>query len=330
MAAIIVASTRPAAGKTALVACLAARATAEGRKTAVAQAFAAVQEDAGAAAFQNLVPDAATAAPVRFSGAVPGDEETGEAIGRLEELASSRDYVVIEGLASATEQNLSLARALNGRVVLVAPFGDAPVVEARSYGGLLAGVVVNSVPRYKTRAFANGSPAGLEESGIPFLGWIPEDRRLVAPSLRGLAGHLEGEFAACEKHGDRLIDNLLIGGMVHQKASFYLGSRQDVAVLVRGERPDIQLAALQTETVRALILTGGVKPIEYVYYEAQRLGTPIVVVPADTHQAAAKLEAAVGQARFDHPDKLARYLELAEGRLDFAALDAALAQPVSG
>lgn len=328
MAAIIVASTRPAAGKTALAACLAARAVGAGRKTAVAEAFAAVQEDA--AAFQSLVPDAATAAPVRYSGGLPGDGETGEAVGRLEELARSREYVVIEGLAGAPEQNLSLARSLGGRVVLVAPFGDAPAVEARSYGGLLAGVVVNSVPRYKTRAFANGSAAGLEESGIPFLGWMPEDRRLVAPSLRGLAAHLEGEFVACENQGDRLIDNLLIGGMVHQKAPFYLGSWQDVAVLVRGDRPDIQLAALQTETVRALILTGGVRPIEYVYYEAERLGTPIVVVAADTHRAATRLETAVGQARFDHPDKLARYLELAEGRLDFAALDAALAQPATG
>ena len=103
-----------------------------------------------------------------------------------------------------------------------------------------------------------------------------------------------------------------------------------MAVLVRGDRPDIQLAALQTGTVRALILTGGVRPIEYVYHEAERLGTPVVVVPTDTYQAAAKLEAAVGQARFDHPDKLARYQELAEGRLDFAALDAALAQPATG
>jgi len=329
MAAIIVASARPAVGRTTLAACLAARAAGDGRKTAVAQAFASTEGDAGAA-FQDLVTDAATVAPVRYSGSLPGEKETGEANGRLGELARDREYVVIEGLAGGPKQNLSLARSLDGRVVLVARFGDAPEPEARSYGDLLAGVVVNSVPRYKTRAFANGSPAGVGESGIPFLGWIPEDRRLVAPSLRGLAAHLEGEFVVCEEHGDRLIDNLLIGGMVHQKAPFYLGSWQDVAVLVRGDRPDIQLAALQTETVRALILTGGVRPIEYVYYEAERLGTPIVVVPADTHRAAARLEAAMEQARFDHPDKVARYLELAEGRLDFAALDAALAQPATG
>jgi len=330
MAAVIVASTKPRAGKTALAACLVARFAGAGWKTAVAKAFAAGEDDPDAAAFRNLLPDAAGADPVRFSGDLPGDGETGEAIERITALAHGRDAVVIEGLAGAAERNLSLARALEGRVVLVAPFGDDPVAEARAYGGHLAGVVVNSVPRHKVRAFVNGSQGRLQEADVPYLGWIPEDRRLIAPSVRDLAEHLEGEFVVGEDNGGRLIDNVLIGGMVHEGGAFYFGSQQDVGVLVRGDRPDIHLAALQTETVRALILTEGVQPIEYVYYEAERLGTPVVVVPADTHGAAAKLEMAVGQGRFDHPDKLARYLELAEERLDFSALDSALAQPVTG
>ena len=330
MTVAIVASTKPRAGKTAFAACLAARLIAAGQKTVVAKAFATVEDDPDAAAFRNLVPDASGTDPVRFSGDLPGDEKTGEAIGRIEALVRDRDAAVIEGLAAAPEQNLSLARGLNGRVVLVVPFGDDPVAAAQAYGDRLAGVVVNSVPLYKIRTFENGSRIRLEEAGIPHLGWIPEDRRLTAPSVGDLAEYLEGEFVVREEHRGRLIDNVLIGGMVHEGGSSYFGSRQNVGVLVRGDRPDIQLAALQTETVRALFLTKGVRPIEYVYYEAERLGTPIVVTSADTHRAAAKLEAAVGQTRFDHPDKLARYLELAEGRLDFAALDAALAQPVTG
>ena len=330
MTVTIVASTKPGTGKTALAACLAARFTATGQKIGVAKAFTAVEDDPDAAAFRSLLPDAAAATPVRYSGEVPGDEETDEAIERLEELARGRDAAVIEGLAGAPGPNLSLARALDGRVVLVAPFGDDPAAQARSYEERLAGVVINSVPRYKLRGFVNGSRKRTEEADVPYLGWIPEDRRLLAPSVRDLAGQLEGEFVVCESHADRLIDNVLIGGMVREWASFYFGSRHNVGVLVRGDRPDIQLAALQTGTVRALILTTGVRPIEYVYYEAERLGTPVVVVEADTHRAAAMLETAVGRARFDHPDKLARYLELAEDRLDFGALDAALAQPVTG
>ena len=330
MTVTIVASTKPGTGKTALAACLAARFAAGGQKIGVAKAFASVEDDPDAATFRNLLPDAATATPVRYAGDLPGDGEAGEAVERLQELARGRDAVVIEGLAGAAGLNLSLADALDGRVVLAGLPGDDAAAEAKSYGGRLAGVVINCVPRYKVRTLVNGSRRRFEDAGITYLGWIPEDRRLAAPSVRDLAGHLEGEFVVCEEHADRLIDNVLIGGMVHEKASFYFGSRQNVGVLVRGDRPDVQLAALQTETVRALILTTGVRPIEYVYYEAERLGTPVVVVPADTHSAAEKLEAAVAESRFDHPDKLARYLELAAEHLDLTSLDAALARPVTG
>jgi len=330
MAIFIVASTKPGTGKTALAACLAARFAATGQRIGVAKAFTRVEDDPGAATFRNLLPDAAAAAPVQHTGDVPGDGEAREAIERLQELARGVDAVVIEGLAGAAGLNLSLADALDGRVVLVGLPGDDAAAGAASYGDRLAGVVINSVPRYKVRAVVNGSRRRFEDAGITYLGWIPEDRRLAAPSVRDLAGRLEGEFVVCEEHADRLIDNVLIGGMVHERASFYFGSRQNVGVLVRGDRPDIQLAALQTETVRALILTTGVRPIEYVYYEAERLGTPVVVVPADTQGAAEKLETAVAEARFDHPEKLARYLELAAEHLDLASLDAALAQPVTG
>ena len=330
MSVLIVASTKARAGRTALAACLAARFVQAGGKTALAKGFAAADDDPDAAAFRKLVPEAVSAEPVVCAGSAPTDEEVAEAAKRLKGLARGRDAVVVEGPAGAPECSLALARALGGKVVLIVPPGDDPAAEARPYDGHLAGVVVNPVPRYRVRTSPQASRELCEGASVPFLGWLPEDRRLVAPSVRALAERLEGEFVVWEENADRLIDHILIGGLVRESAPFYFGSRENVAVLARGDRPDMQLAALQTGTVGALLLTQGARPIEYVFYEAERLGIPVAVVQADTHEAAARLGAVLEGVRFDHPDRLARCLELVEQGLDLAALDPALARPVTG
>jgi len=53
-------------------------------------------------------------------------------------------------------------------------------------------------------------------------------------------------------------------------------------VVVRGDRPDIQMAALSGDT-SCLILTGGYLPTQYVEYEATETSVPIVCVDDDTH-----------------------------------------------
>jgi len=330
MAVLIIASTEPGAGKTALAAGLVSRFASAGQKAGLAKAFATSDDDPDAAAFKLLVPDAPGSEPVLFSGDAPDDAAVKEAAERLGALAQGRDTVVVEGFGGASAQMSALADALDARVVLVVPFGGDPASEAGSYGDRLAGVVVNRVPRYRTRAFENGSGNPLDDPDVGYLGWMPEDRRLMAPSLRDLAADLGAEFAAAETHAHRLIDHVLIGGFLRDWAPHYYGTRENVGVLVRGDRPDLQLAALQVDTVQALILTKGIQPIEYVYHEAERTGKPVVVAPEDTHRTAAQLETAVARARFDHPDKLARCVELLEGRVDLAALDPALAAPATG
>ena len=100
-------------------------------------------------------------------------------------------------------------------------------------------------------------------------------------------------------------------------------------MIVRGDRPDVQLAAIQTETTRALVLTKGVRPVEYVIYEAAQRDIPIVVVPGNTHDVAERLEGLQPQVNFDHADKLVRMVDLVSEHLDIAALEDQLAQPAT-
>ena len=142
----------------------------------------------------------------------------------------------------------------------------------------MAGVVINGLPKFRGEDVSNTLNSELETAGITLLGRIPDDRRMLAPKLGQVAEYLDGQFLSGEEKSDRLLDNFLIGGLVLDWGPFYFASRNNTGVIVRGDRPDVQLAAIQTETTRALILTKGVRPVEYVIYEAAQREIPIVVV----------------------------------------------------
>ena len=54
----------------------------------------------------------------------------------------------------------------------------------------------------------------LEAAGLPYIGVIPEDRRLVAVTARAMNDCLGGEWLEWEEHADELVENVLIGGIV--------------------------------------------------------------------------------------------------------------------
>ena len=104
----------------------------------------------------------------------------------------------------------------------------------------------------------------------------------------------------------------------------YFGLRDNKAVIVRGDRPDIQMAALQTPTT-CMLLTGGIEPIEYVLNEAELEQVPAMLVESGTLDTMSSLSDATRDApRFDHPAKAERFAELVAGHVDLAPIYAGL------
>jgi BioD-like phosphotransacetylase family protein len=64
-------------------------------------------------------------------------------------------------------------------------------------------------------------------------------------------------------------------------------------------------------------------------YEAAQRSIPIVVVPGNTHDVAEQLEGLQPNVNFDHPDKLARMVNLVSEHVDVSALEDQLAQPAT-
>ena len=306
MPALLIASTKPRVGKTAFAALLASRLLEQGKKVGLASA--ASDNSTDLEAFKTLVGDAAVAdSPSNVEG----------------------DVSIVEGLSGDTAGNLRIAEELDARVVLIAELDDEVAGPAKEFGDRFVGVVINNLPRFRRHTLETELIPALESAGIPFLGAIPDDRRLVASTVRQISEHLDGAFSGWEEHSDELVDYVLIGGNILDWGVHYFSARENAIVIVRGDRPDIQMAALATP-IKGMVLTEGVQPLEYVHYEADQEEVPVTVVAAGTHDATAALESLQETARFDHPGKLTRLVEIAADTVDFDAIDQALSQPVTG
>ena len=328
MPALLVVSTSPGAGKTAFAATYSARLLADGATVSLGKAFGAV-DDVDAAAMKTLVAGAKAIDPIAASGA-PSEDQVRQAAQAAGGSGASA-VAVIEGLSGEHDSNRLLADELDAGVVLLAGQSEyiSAIESAPAYGDRLVGIVINNAPRHQGHDLESEIVPALEAAGLPYIGAIPEDRRLVAVTARAMHECLGGEWLEWEEHADELVETVLIGGIVLDWGPHYFSSQENAAVLVRGDRPDLAIAALATP-IKALILTRGVKPVEYVYYEADKRQVPVTVVDKDTQEAAEELERFLEYSHFDHPAKLERFSDLAAERLDLDRIDSAVARPATG
>jgi BioD-like phosphotransacetylase family protein len=244
----------------------------------------------------------------------------------LDQVAGHGNGVIAEVPPEVAAQ---LAESLNARVVGLLRYGPKLRVEegaelAKSLGWRLLGVIVNRVTQYRHSTVRSSLVPALEAQGLSVLGVVPEERRMLGVRVGELAEHLRGEFLLWEEKRDQLVDHLLIGGMVLESAADYFGRSERKAVIVRGNRPDIQMAALGTPT-RCLILTGGHHPIQYVKYEAQEEEVPLILVQSDTLTAARNLEELFQSTTVHHLDKADCFAQLLAESVDVDALKSMLA-----
>jgi len=130
---------------------------------------------------------------------------------------------------------------------------------------------------------------------------------------------LVGDVLCCRNKLDGLIEHFLIGGMQVDRALEYIRKTRNNAVIVGGDRADVQLAAIEAMT-QCLILTGNLYPNEIVVSRAELKGIPIVVVRADTYSVAKKVEELSRKLRLKEKEKVYYGIQLIEEKVDFQRL----------
>jgi len=252
-------------------------------------------------------------------------------LGAYHAIARDKDIVTFEGGASLLEGwiiNLApphLSKMLGTNGLVVVPYIDTLQVvddlltaELRLGKSMLGGII-NSVPKNRLSFVQEKIKAFVERHHIPILAILPKDQVLMSVSVEELCDGLGGEVL-CGQHAlNELVEHLMVGAMSVESALTYFRRESNKAVVTGGDRPDIQLAALETST-RCLILTGNLRPSPLIIGRAEERGVPIILTQHDTLTAIELIEGFFGKSRFHQEKKVQHFEELLDKYLDFGAL----------
>ena len=320
MTVLYVASHQSRAGKTALAVTLASILRDKGTSVAVFKPVTSVAypgRDPDPAVYSSLLDQTMTVSPVP----IPAEGVTDQLLDDVRRAAVSFadvDVVVAEAPSSVSvADSARLAESLGASVVGVVGYAAAADSAAHwaAFGDRFIGAVVNGLPRYRGNDARTATVPALEDAGTAVLGVVPEDRTLLGITVGQIAETLGGRFVSGGELADGLVEHLLVGGLGLDSGALYFRLHDRKAVVVRGDRPDIQMAALQTPTT-CMVLTRGVEPIEYVLNEAELEEVPVIVVETDTLGTMDALVSTTERAAFDHPSKLSRSKELLAEHVD--------------
>jgi uncharacterized protein len=240
-----------------------------------------------------------------------------------EAVAEDKDIVLVEGLSGLIKDGNStlacyrISEALNIPVLLVLRYSDTldPAEFQKvqhELGGRMVGVIINFVPQKKCDFAQKEMVKKFRDAGLPVLGLIPEDRALAGISVKDLAKRLGAEIITAKENLDGIVENIMLASLPLEAAPVYFGRKHQKAVVIRGERHDTQLTALETPTA-CLILTGNAEPQSMVTNFAEEKKIPVMLVRKETDEVLADMEKAAGLSAFNNVNKLARFEELLKG-----------------
>ncbi len=197
--------------------------------------------------------------------------------------------------------------------------GDDILAAKEVLGDELIGAVINGVPRSKMDFVCSLVKPFLEKRGVRVLAAIPQDRVLLSISVAELNEALDGEILCCADQGDELVEHLMVGAMSVDSALSFFRRKSNKAVITGGDRPDIQLAALETST-KCIIVTGNMHPNPVILGRAEELGVPMIQAKQDTLSAVQVIEQVFGKIRFHQTRKIKRIDAMLHDHFDFAGL----------
>lgn len=189
-----------------------------------------------------------------------------------------------------------------GRVVVVASPAEDPAAHARTAS--LAGVIVNHAAPRKADAIR----AAYREAGTKLLAVVPEDALLASPTIWQVAEALGADGENIEENRDRPLDRPIIASIAADPGQTYFVRTDATAVIVRSDKPDLQLAALNAGPT-CLIVTGGLPVLSYVLERVADEEIPLLRTKLDTKDAVSAIEELFGARPFAGSDAKLRRIE---------------------
>jgi BioD-like phosphotransacetylase family protein len=181
-------------------------------------------------------------------------------------------------------------------------------------------VIINAVPEKGLRYVRQRVGPALAAAGLPLVGVIPQDRALLGMSVGDLARALNADVLCAADNLDQPVEAVMIAAMADEGAESYFRRVARKAVVAGGDRPDVHLPALATDT-SCIVLTEGKDPDPTVLETAADQGVPLLKVGPSTLETLDHISDALRRARFRQRFKLARAVALVQEHVSSELLD---------
>ncbi len=256
------------------------------------------------------------------------DEITNKINNAYKQLKDKYDFLIIESCQTVNHLSFlsysapHLAILLNAKILMIASGKtvddvDSIVLMAKFIGSIeaeIVGGVLTQVPGEYIEYFRTIiCPALRQKHDITMLGLVPDRSDLVAPTVAEVNNAINGKIIAGKKYVNKLVERYMVGAMTPETALKYFRSAVNKAVITGGDRPQLAIAALETDT-SVLILTGSIMPPAQVLAKAEERHIPIIIVGGDTFTTIKTLTSVpiYGTVHSDKDEKLSAWIKFLE------------------
>lgn len=248
----------------------------------------------------------------------------------FQQLSQDKDIMIVGGSGSIYSwsvlgvSGLKVIKRLNAKVLLVVKYEGEFCVDyilqaKKDLGDHFIGVIFNKVTHEFRQSVDDYIVPFLKRRGIDVIGILPHDPLVGSITVEELNEMLGGKVLCCHDRLNNLIERFLIGAMQVDRATEYFKMTKNNAVIVGGDRADIQLSAIESGT-ECLVLTGELYPSELIVSRAEQKNIPIIVIRDDTYTVAKKVERLSVRLRLRDKAKVAHGTELVMKNVNFPLL----------
>ncbi len=192
---------------------------------------------------------------------------------------------------------------------------DYLVVLKDTLGDNMGGVILNDIPQNHMQEVEGLIKPFLQRNGVPVAGIIPKDPLMSSIKVGDLAERLNGRIVAAENKSNKVVENFLIGTMQVENFMTHFRKNRNSAVIVGGDRSDVQLVALEGPCP-CLVLTGNLFPDDMILQRAEKNNVPIIIVREDTYSVAKRMEAILTRHKLRDIIKIRQGAQLVSSALD--------------
>jgi BioD-like phosphotransacetylase family protein len=251
-----------------------------------------------------------------------------------EKLAQGKDLLLVGGTGNMLSNRycgldaITLIKELDLKTIVIDRINqevnyDTLIMLKDSLGERMIGTVLNAVPQSFIGEAENIFVPFLKRNGVNVLGILPQDTLMNSIRIDVLSEGLGGRIIAAQHSAQRMVESFLLGTMQVDNFMTYFHRSENQAVIVGGDRTDIQIVAIEGEC-SCLILTGNIYPSDIIISRAETMNIPIIMSKEDTYTVAKNMERILQRYKLHDAVKVHQAAQIVGYHLDFHVLRQAL------